>query len=231
MHVWLIILGVFSYAASASDLNVFTEEFPYFQYTDANGNLVGSAADKVRQVLDKAQLDYSINVNRWSVTYSAAQRNPNSCIFSIARAQSREKLFNWLFPLGQFSVSFYGLRNRKYAINSLEDAKQYKTAVIRQNFSHLYLKEHGFVDEQHLLIISTFDNVFELLETRKGLLDLVILSDVQFDYKSKGEPLAKELEKVYTLPNFGAELYFACNKELPVRIKNKILQAHNELYQ
>ncbi|MCF6434300.1 MULTISPECIES: transporter substrate-binding domain-containing protein [Pseudoalteromonas] len=230
MRAWLIILTVFSYAVSASELNVLTEEFPYFQYTDERGDLVGSAADKVRRVLNNAEIDYSINVDTWSVTYNAAQRNSNSCIFSIARAQSREKLFDWLFPLGQFSVSFYGLRDKKYSINSLEDAKQYKTAVIRQNFSHLYLKENGFVDEQHLLIISTFDNVFELLATRKGLLDLVILSDIQFEYKSKTEPLAKELEKLYTLPNFGSQLYFACNKELSTSTKNKIIRAHDALY-
>ncbi|MBD1583052.1 transporter substrate-binding domain-containing protein [Pseudoalteromonas sp. S16_S37] len=231
MRLWLVVLSCVCLSSQANSLNVMTEEFPDFQYTNKEGVLVGSAVDKVKAVLQKADIDYVFSVNQWSVTYNAAQRNPNSCIFSIARSDSREQLFDWLFPISTFSTSFYGLRDKKYNINKLDDALNYKTAVIRQNFSHLYLKERGFEEDRHLIMISSFDNVFELLATRKGFIDLVILSDVQFEHKSKTEHMTTMLEKKYTLPNFGAKLYFACNKELAPRTKSKIIEAYKSLYE
>ncbi|BBN83425.1 hypothetical protein PA25_34100 [Pseudoalteromonas sp. A25] len=231
MRLWLLVLSFVCFASNANTLNVMTEDFPDFQYTNHEGVLVGSAAEKIKAVLNKAEVDYTFSVNQWSVSYNAAQRNPNSCIFSIARSDSREKLFDWLFPISGFTTSFYGLRSKKYNIEKLDDALQYKTAVIRQNFSHLYLKERGFEEDRHLIMISSFDNVFELLATRKGFVDLVILSDVQFEHKRTTERKTSLLEKKYTLKNFGAQLYFACNKALAPRTKEKIVEAYKALYQ
>ncbi|WP_261591452.1 substrate-binding periplasmic protein [Pseudoalteromonas holothuriae] len=230
MRVWFMVLSFVCVATQANTLNIMTEEFPDFQYTNKDGKFIGSAVEKVKAVLDKAEIDYVFSINQWSVTYNAVQRNSNSCIFSIARSEPREALFDWVFPISRFTTSFYGLRSRSYAINKLDDVKQYKTAVIRQNFSHLYLNDHGFEEDQHLIMISSFDKVFELLTTRKGLVDLVILSDVQFDHKSKTQSATLLLEKKYTLSNLGAQLYFACNKKLAPKIKEKIIDSYNALY-
>ncbi|KAF7764512.1 polar amino acid transport system substrate-binding protein [Pseudoalteromonas citrea] len=229
MHIgFILLLSVFSSRVFATTLSVVTEEFPLFQYYK-NGELVGSSVEKVTDVLKRANIDYQIGVNRWSVSYIAATRDPNTCIFSMGRSSTREHLFTWVFPIAHFTTSFYGLKSENIQVNVLGDAKKYKTGVIRNNYSHQYLQARGFSEDQHLVMLSNFDRVFELLQTRKGLLDLVILSDTQFDYRAQTDPFTKQLEKVFTLKNQGAQLYFACNKQVDKDIIEKISNAYKAL--
>ncbi|MBQ4847271.1 transporter substrate-binding domain-containing protein [Pseudoalteromonas sp. MMG005] len=225
---FVLLLSVFTGSAFAQKLSIVTEDFPLFQYYK-NGQLVGEAVDKVQAVLRQAEVDYTIHVNRWSVSYTAALRDANTCIFSMGRSHTREKLFTWVFPISKFTTSFYGLKSENIKIQTLGDAKQYKTGVIRNNYSHQYLKMRGFKEDQQLMMLSSFDRVFELLEARRGLLDLVILNDAQFDYRALTDPFTVQLEKVYTLENSGAQLYFACNKQVPKPLINKMSSAYEAL--
>lgn len=225
---FLLLLSVFSSSAFASKLNIVTEDFPLFQYYE-QGELVGYAVDKVKAVLQHANINYTLGVNQWSVSYIAALRDPNTCIFSMGRSKTRESLFTWVFPIAHFTTSFYGLKSEHIDVSSLNDAKNYKTGVIRNNYSHQYLRARGFSEDEHLVMLSSFDRVFELLETRKGLLDLVILNDAQFDFRALKDPFTKKLKKVFTLKNQGAQLYFACNKQVEKNTIDKISNAYKAL--
>ena len=230
MHIgFILLLGVFSGHVIAQTLNIVTEELPLFQHYDSHGKLSGIAVEKVESVLNHAGIDYVINVNRWSISYIAAMRNSDTCIFSIGRSQTRDNLVNWVFPITTITTSFYGLKSSNIKITSLRDAKKYKTGVIRNNYSHQYLKAHGFLEDEHLMMLSSFERVFELLKTRRSHLDLVILSDVHFDHRSLDDPFTQELERIYTLDKNGAELYFACNKQLRRDIIHKIRSAYYEV--
>ncbi|KAF7781912.1 hypothetical protein PRUB_b1283 [Pseudoalteromonas rubra] len=217
-------------SVSAYTLTLVTENFAHFQYVNGEGELTGHAAEKVIAVLNEAQIDYRISVDNWSSSYNSAKRDPNTCIFSIAKSEQRNALFNWVFPIGAFTTSFYALKTANISIDSLDQARQYKIAVIRDNFSHQYLKSQGFVEGQQLLLIQSFDRVFQLLATRRNIVDLVILSDAQFEHKSKSEPMSSELEPVMTIDNMNTQLYFACNKKVPTRIISRIQAAYKRLY-
>jgi polar amino acid transport system substrate-binding protein len=191
---FLLLLSVFSSSVLASKLNIVTENLHSLQYYD-KGEIVGSGVDKVKAVLKHANIKYTLGLNPWPVSYIAAIRDPNTCIFSIGRLKSREDLFTWVFPITHFTTSFYGLKSQQIIINSLSDAKNYKTGVISNDYSHQYLTAEGFTEEEHLVLLSSFDRVFELLEARKGLLDLVILSDAQFTFRSSKNPITRQLKK------------------------------------
>ncbi|MDW7548500.1 transporter substrate-binding domain-containing protein [Pseudoalteromonas sp. McH1-7] len=221
---------VISFCAGAFTLNIVTENFPDFQYQNEKGELIGRAADKVKTVLDDAGIKYTINVLTWPAAYNAALRKDDTCVFSTARNNVRENEFEWVFPIDAFTTSFYGLRENEIELESLEDAKRYRTAVIRDNFSHQFLMEHGFIEGKQLLIINSFDKVFELLNTRKDFVDLVVLSDAQFRFRRTQEQTAYLLEPVYTLDDFSTSLYFACNKNVPKYILNKIHETYQSHY-
>lgn len=215
--------------ARATTINVVTEVFPDFQYVDENGNLLGFAAELVRQVLDDTKIDYDISVQNWSVAYNAALRTPNTCLFSVARLPTRENQFLWAFPVGEFTTSFYGLKSSGIKLDKLEDAKKYKTAVIRNNYSHLYLLENGFNEDEHMIMISSFDKVFELIATRKNSLDLVILSDAQYRFKEKNGTVPDPLERLFTIQQHTSELYFVCNKNTDKNLFEKIKSSFTKL--
>ncbi|MEJ6476365.1 substrate-binding periplasmic protein [Pseudoalteromonas piscicida] len=227
--IWFCILLI-SFSTRAFTLNIVTENFPDFQYQNEKGELIGRAADKVRAVLDSSGIDYTINVLSWPAAYNAALRKSDTCVFSTAKNNAREHEFEWVFPIDAFTTSFYALREREIQLTSIEDAKAYRTAVIRENFSHQFLMEHGFQEGRQLLIINSFDKVFELLKTRKDFVDLVVLSDAQFRFRSTNEKTARLLEPVYTLDEFNTSLYLACNKNVPKYILNKIGDAYQALY-
>jgi polar amino acid transport system substrate-binding protein len=116
-------------------------------------------------------------------------------------------------------------------LSVLEDALKYRTAVIRNNFSHQYLKEHGFTEQSQLVVISSFNKVLEILRTRKNQLDLVVLGDSQVQDASKNNLLMQHLEPVLKLDNINNELYFACNKSVPEYITDKLKDSYKKLYQ
>lgn len=214
----------------AYTLNIVTELFPTYQYLDKQGNLAGPTVTKVRNILADADIDYSLSVEPWHVAYSAVKRDPNTCIFSIGRNNQREDMFNWVFPVGQFTSSFYALKSRNLKLSVLEDALKYRTAVIRNNFSHQYLKEHGFNEQEQLVVISSFSKVLEILETRKNQLDLVVLGDSQVQDASKDNKLMQHLEPLLKLENINNQLYFACNKSVPDYILDKLHSSSKSLY-
>ncbi|MCF2856080.1 transporter substrate-binding domain-containing protein [Pseudoalteromonas sp. SMS1] len=209
-------------------LNVVTENFPNFQYINGEGELIGAAADKVRMVLDNAQIDYHISVQTWTTAYNTAARDSNTCIFSMAKNDQRGEKFNWIFPISKFTTSFYALKSSRIDIESVEDAKQYKVAVIKDNYSHQFLVKNGFIEGYNLVLINSFDRVFELLEARRSFVDLVILSDNQFKFKQQHDSRSGLLEPVLTLENLNTQLYFACNKNLAPHITKKIKLAYKQ---
>ncbi|WP_256096697.1 substrate-binding periplasmic protein [Pseudoalteromonas luteoviolacea] len=215
-------------AKAQYQLNVVTENFPNFQYINGEGELVGIAADKVRAVLSKAKIDYHISVQTWTTAYNTAARDNNTCIFSMAKNDLRGEKFDWVFPISQFTTSFYALKSSKITIEDVEDAKQYKVAVIKDNYSHQFLIKNGFIEGYNLVLINSFERVFELLEARRGFVDLVILSDNQFKFKQQHEPKSAQLEPVLTLKNLNTQLYFACNKNLAPHIVKKIKHAYKQ---
>ena len=152
MTKWYFVLLLIVSHHCAAKLTVVTENFAPAQYLDANNNLVGDAADKVRLALDSAGIDYSISVSDWSMAYNIALRDPQTCIFSISRSPEREHNFIWFAKLAQFDTNFYSLKSKGISLTNLEQAKQYRIAVLKDNYSHHYLLSKGFKENENLML-------------------------------------------------------------------------------
>ncbi|MCF6439600.1 transporter substrate-binding domain-containing protein [Pseudoalteromonas luteoviolacea] len=232
LYLWVLGCYFFLFATFAQanyTLNIVTENFPKFQYLNGEGELVGSAVDKVKAVLDESKINYRISVQSWTTAYNTAARDENTCIFSMAKNEVRSEKFNWIFPISKFTTSFYALKSSQISLETIEDTKQYKVAVIKDNYSHQFLIKNGFIEGYNLVLINSFDRVFELLATRRKFVDLVILSDNQFEFKRQNEPNSALLEPVLTLRNLDTELYFACNKGLSPHVMRRITSSYEKL--
>ncbi|WP_262689676.1 substrate-binding periplasmic protein [Kordiimonas aestuarii] len=92
--------------AADDDVTVYTEEFPPYNYSE-QGNAVGLATAKVRQVLGEARLNYKIRVVPWPRAMQRALSEDNAFIFTIARTPEREDTFDWIVPIAKSEFHLY----------------------------------------------------------------------------------------------------------------------------
>ncbi|WP_105172868.1 amino acid ABC transporter substrate-binding protein [Pseudoalteromonas sp. T1lg24] len=195
-------------------LTVFTENLSGFQYYNEHGKFVGPNFDKVHRALSAANIDYELNVLGWSLAYNGVLRDPNACIFSLARLPMREPHFKWVAKLSHFTAYFYALPEKQIKLESILAAKEYKTAVIENNFSHHYLTQHGFKLGAQLLVIENVDRLFHIMKQRKHVLDLIVLNEKQYKTQREIDKTTPELTKVFKFKQEATSLYFACNTKI-----------------
>lgn len=225
MTKWYFVLLLIVSHHCAAKLTVVTENFAPAQYLDANNNLVGDAADKVRLALDSAGIDYSISVSDWSMAYNIALRDPQTCIFSISRSPEREHNFIWFAKLAQFDTNFYSLKSKGISLTNLEQAKQYRIAVLKDNYSHHYLLSQGFKENENLMLFNSFDNIFNIIQARSESIDLVVLPAQRINHEQSHFLNTLKLERLIQINVDQAPLYFACNKNLPSKMKQQLSAA------
>ncbi|MCF7518040.1 MULTISPECIES: ABC transporter substrate-binding protein [Pseudoalteromonas] len=206
-------------------ITVVTENLPSFQYQNAQGVLVGTVVEEVTTALKKSGVEYTLSVNAWPISYNAALRDEKTCIFSIARLPSREDKFSWIAKLGNFTASFYSFKSQQVQIENLEQAKKYRIAVLKDNYSHVYLSEHGFNEQNQLILLDSFENIYDVLKSRRSSIDMVVLSDEQFNYELKKDKTLSLLKAIYKIPADYQDLYFACNKNLESTTLEKLTHA------
>lgn len=211
MKLLIFLLFISCIKVDATEITIVTEVFPDFQYFNEENKLVGRSVDKVHKALEGTVIKYTMLAHSWAISYNAALRDKNTCIFSIVRLPNRESNFNWVGELESFDSAIYALKSRSIKLNTLNDAKGYKIAVLRDNFSHHYLLERGFSESRNLLLIDSLDKIDKLISTRHNILDFVVLNKKQFNYRVKTEPRLELLEPVLSLNTAQYPLFFACN--------------------
>ncbi|NOU52218.1 transporter substrate-binding domain-containing protein [Pseudoalteromonas sp. JBTF-M23] len=147
MKVFWLALILFAYSINAKPmLNVVTEEWVPYNFTDERGEIVGRATKKVREVLDDAQISYEIRSYPWVRSMKIAQTKANTMIYSIYRTEEREPLFLWACPLlSPVKEYLFKLRSRDdIKLTSLDDAKNYIISLVRGSITHEYLLAQGF---------------------------------------------------------------------------------------
>jgi polar amino acid transport system substrate-binding protein len=139
-----------SYATDFASLNIMTEEFPPFNYSDKGQpsgrsvELLINASAAVGKPITKDQ----INIAAWARAYQTALTGPNTMLFSTTRTVQREKLFKWAGPVGQNRTVVWAKKSSAIAqITDMSTIKN-KIVVIRDS-----------VDDQAVVNINTPENL------------------------------------------------------------------------
>lgn len=225
MNKWVYILLVISSCHSVAKLNVVTENFPPAQYLNEHNELKGHLADKVRKALNASLLDYSISVYSWSTAFNMVLRDSQTCIFSISRSAERENKLLWIAELSGLDAYFYALKSKNIKVDSLEQAKNYRIAVLKDNYSHQYLVSKGFEEGKNLLLINSFDNISKIIHNRKNSIDLVILPKQRAEFELASQINKDHLQPLFKLNKEQPSLYFACNKKIEPNLIKKLTLA------
>ena len=198
---------------------VTTNEFPFQYQTKQKNNAAeeyneeGISYELVKSILKHSGLKNSeIKWYPWARAYRIAQKEKNTAIFSILRSKEREGLFDWTCKLFEINVWVYRLKKREdIKIEKIEDLKDYKISVWRNDFRHLFLKQT--LGNRNLYL--TDNDKSAILMVRDGRADAFIFYETTFSIFMKKMNINPDLfEKVFKIKELsGTGLYLATNKE------------------
>ncbi len=135
----------------ATPLTVLLEPVPPFSYPDANGQAAGYAVELMEEMLKRSGLSHQTEFNSWARIYQRALSQPLTLVVSMARLPEREPYFHWIGPTAARRVYLYRLKSRpEIQAPTIEAAKVYKIAVVREDAAERALLAHGFEFDKQL---------------------------------------------------------------------------------
>jgi len=196
-------------------LTVLTEEYPPVTFMK-DGKVSGFVTDMVREIMARQGIPDEIRLISWDEAYNIALNTPNVVLFSTERTDKREKLFQWVGPVGKNSAIFYAKKGSGIKINSLEEAGKLASIATTTNwFTEQYLKSKGFTN----LVSSPVPtaNVKQLME---GSVQVAVFTDITVsEIVNKAGYSMEDLEPVFLLSN--TYFYIAMSIGTPVEIVKK----------
>jgi polar amino acid transport system substrate-binding protein len=180
-----------------SEVQMLTEEYPPVTFMK-DGKVTGFVTDVVREIIARQGIPDRIRLTSWDEAYKTALSNPNVVLFSTERTEKREKLFQWVGPVGKNSAIFYAKKGSGIRITSMEDAKKLSAiATTTDWFTEQYLKGIGFTNLVSSPLPGT--NVKQLMS---GEVQITVFTDITVPeiVKNAGYSM-DDLEPVFTVSN------------------------------
>ena len=224
------LLGLLGNAATAQ-VRVVTEHLPPYQIDLKNGQASGFATELVRQTFNDAGIPYQIEFQSWSRAYQLALRDKDTCIYSISKSADRQPKFQWIGELSYNKTALYGTAKRNdIHLESLEQAKQYVTAVTRDDVTHHYLLANGFVEGKNLYVLDNATSQLKVLTSRRQGIDLVIINETILTYRANetGHKVS-EFRKLLALPDLPLDFHLACSLKTSKAIVNELRKSLGNL--
>jgi polar amino acid transport system substrate-binding protein len=142
---FLSLIGLTLVASSARALTLVTEENPPFNYTE-QGKVVGMSTEIVVEIGKRSGTPLQIQSMPWEKAYIAAQRDKDTCIYSTARLDNRERLFSWIGPIATNQWVLIGKGDFAGSVKVVEDARKYRVGVVAKDAKVEFLMSKGVTD-------------------------------------------------------------------------------------
>ncbi|MBB5205824.1 polar amino acid transport system substrate-binding protein [Inhella inkyongensis] len=183
-------------AAQTPRLRLLSEDFPPVNF-EAQGRPSGLAGELVLALQQRLGLDLPIEFMPWTRAYDLAQSAAPICLFTMARAAHREKLFKWVGPVVDFQNALFKRKDNPLQLKTLGDAAFAEgILVVREWASAQELQRRGF---QNLVEVSQAGAALRMLVAGRAPLmafELLTLPDL---LKREGlPPDAVQAAHVYT---------------------------------
>jgi len=141
----LTLLGLVLATSGAHALTLVTEENPPFNYTE-QGKVMGLSTEIVTELGKRSGVPLQIKSMAWEDAYVAAQRDKETCIYSTARLENRERLFTWIGPIATNQWVLIGKSDFAGPLTKVEDARKYRVGVVAKDAKVEFLMEKGVTD-------------------------------------------------------------------------------------
>lgn len=125
---------------SAQTIQLVTEDAYPFQYLE-NRQLTGMAAEIVAETFKRAGIAHNDEMLSWKDAYDRAQLYPNTCIYSTARTENRERLFKWIGPIVENKWAAFAKQGFTGKLEKPTDFKAYRVGVLKGDAKERYLQD------------------------------------------------------------------------------------------
>lgn len=172
-----------------------------------DGQLTGFATDKVRVIMERAEIDYEIEVLPWKRAFMLAQTQANACIYSTTRIPERETQFKWVGPTHENDWTLFARADRNFRFTKIDDARPYRIGGLLGDVrSELLLAQGYIVDTVH----DKLSNPRKLMVNR---IDLWVTSTRIGNATIAENGWSGQIVPVLTFKR--TEQYLACNLAVP----------------
>ena len=217
-----ILLTFFLLINTLFALDLMTEDYPPYNYANANGVPAGLVVDVVTEIIKETGDKNNIKLLPWARSYRDIQTKNDKVLFSMTRTPAREHLFKWVGPVATNTLVLFAKKGTNIKVSSLDDVKKlnYSIGTYLGDIGELLLKENGFTNLQPVP-----DDILNIKKLLKNRINLWIVGEISGIYKAKKLNNAhKQLEKVLEVKK--TEFFIAFSKTTSDNIIN---QWQNEL--
>lgn len=170
--------------AKAQSIQMLTENYPPLNYME-DGKIIGIGPDQVKLIMERAKLDYTIEMMPWARAYWRAQTQSNTCIFNTAHSPERSPKFKWVEPLIMAHAFLIAKAGSNIHPKTLQEAWKYSVGTQRDDMTEDLLRKDGF---PKIDIAANFD--LQLKKLLAGRIDLISSTDAYYyGAKAKGTPI------------------------------------------
>ncbi|MDO6463500.1 substrate-binding periplasmic protein [Pseudoalteromonas carrageenovora] len=218
---------VCSFFANAKDSYLVVTELAPPNQVLVDGQVMGPSTELIREIFKNAKLSPDIRMYPWARAYKVARELKNTFIYSLARTPEREDKFYWIAPIGHFKLGFIALSERDdIHIKNTQQAKSYKIAMQRNDFSTQTLMELGF----NVVLTSDIQKSYNLLLAKK--VDLIVDDPLFMRQMSDYLKLDPEyLKFVYKVDELTVDAYLAANKKTDINLVNALQKSFLQIKQ
>lgn len=200
-------------------IQMVTEEYPPVTFMK-DGKVTGFVTGIVREISRRERIPDNIRLTSWDEAYNLALINPNVVLFSCERTEKREKLFQWVGPVGKNSSIFYAKKDSGIKMDSLEDARKVAAiGTVTSWFNEQDLKNRGFTN-----LVSSQVPADSVKKLMNGEVKLCVLTDITAGdiVKSAGYSM-DDIEPIATLSS--SYFYIALSLGTPKETIDKFKSA------
>ncbi|MFZ6753058.1 substrate-binding periplasmic protein [Undibacterium sp. Dicai25W] len=227
VNMLLILFFLNCSLAHADQLLIYIEDTQPYAYAK-NSNTPTPIADFVKTIAIRAGYQPEIRPLSWIGIMHLVNGSQPVIFFPVARTPFREDKYIWLGGLAH--VRGYYLYKKKdridIQINKLEDAKEYRIGVIEDDAREQFLKSKNFKASNNGGLINISDNNEGIRLLSVGRLDLLPLSQDNFDHNC-----ATFCQDFVTTINLGLELdlQLGANKATSKDVVDRLRNAYTSL--
>lgn len=204
-------------------LQMMTEEYPPITFMK-DGKPAGFVTEMVQEIAARRNIPANIRLTPWKNAYNMALLHPNVILFSAERTTEREKLFQWVGPVGKNSAIFYAKKGAGLRITSLDEARKLGAiATTTDWFTEQLLKKEGFTN-----LLSSPDPTESVKQLMRKEVQLSIFTDLTVTQIIKNAGYSMDdLEPVFTVTS--TNFYIAISNGTPAAVVQDWQSTLNEL--
>ena len=194
--------------ARDASINLITEEWPPYNYTEPAG-LTGVSVQIVRSLLVELGHSDTIKLYPSERAKKIMDANPRSMLFSMFRTPQREAQYKWIGPIGHDTIYFYQRKDSLLQIKTLADAKGVSMIACRQaGLVFNMLTEAGFTN----LDSSAYNSRQVYSKLLRGRVELAISDSPQgVSYLLKQMGVPPDALRQTPVMVVGSDLYIAAS--------------------